>query len=140
MIFAKFLAVAGFSSLFRDWVTALPLSPHVIMICILFLYIPLGMVMDVLAMTLLTIPIVFPVVVSFGFDPIWFGVVLTLLGEMGLITPPVGMNAYVVQGVTKVPLEEVFRGVTPFFLMMLFCLVLLYIFPQIVLFLPNVMS
>jgi len=139
MIFAKFLAIAGFSSLFRDWVTALPLSTHAIMIFILFLYIPLGMVMDVLAMTLLTIPIVFPVVVNFGFDPVWFGVVLTLLGEMGLITPPVGMNAYVVQGVTKVPLEEVFRGVTPFFLMMLFCLVLLYIFPQIVLFLPNVM-
>jgi TRAP-type C4-dicarboxylate transport system permease large subunit len=125
--------------MFGDWITGIPLPADVIMIIILLMYIPLGMVIDVLAMILLTLPIVFPVVVSLGFDPIWFGIMLTLLGEMGLITPPVGMNAYVVQGVTKVPLEEVFRGIAPFFLIMLMCLILVYIFPQITLFLPGAM-
>jgi C4-dicarboxylate transporter DctM subunit len=140
MIFSSFLAVGGFSSMFRDWVAMLPVSRHLILICILFIYLPLGMVMDGLAMLLLTIPIVFPIVLNFGFDPVWFGVVMTLVVEMALITPPVGMNSYVVHGVTKVPLEEVFRGVMPFFLMMLACLVLLYAFPQISLFLPNIMD
>ena len=133
MIFSNFLALGGFSSLFREWVTALPVSRHIIMISILLIYIPLGMFMDGLAMLLLTIPIVFPIVKSFGFDPVWFGVILTLIVEMALITPPVGMNSYVVHGVTKVPLEEVFRGIIPFFLMMMACLALLYAFPQITL-------
>lgn len=138
MIFSKFLAVAGFSSLFRNWITGMPLPPDIIMICILLIYIPLGMVMDVLAMILLTLPIVFPVVTSLGYDPIWFGIMLTLLGELGNITPPVGMNSYVVQGVTKVPLEDVFRGITPFAVAMLITVVILYVFPQITLFLPAV--
>jgi TRAP-type C4-dicarboxylate transport system permease large subunit len=98
------------------------------------------MVMDVLGMILLTLPIVFPIVKGFGFDPVWFGIMITLLSEMGLITPPVGMNSYVVHGVTKVPLEEVFRGITPFFIAMLVCLIILYAFPQISLFLPGVMK
>jgi len=93
-------------------------------------------VMDGLAMLLLTLPIVFPIILNFGFDPVWFGVVITLIVEMALITPPVGMNAYVVHGITKVPMDQVFRGVVPFFLMMLLCVVLLYAFPQITLFLP----
>ena len=97
------------------------------------MYIPLGMVMDGLAMLFLTLPIVFPVAVKFGFDPVWFGVILTLIVEMALITPPVGMNTYVVHGVTKVPLTKIFRGILPFFLMMVMCLALMYIFPQIVL-------
>ncbi len=133
MVFSNFLAIGGFASLFRQWVMALPVSRHLIMIAILLMYIPLGMFMDGLAMQLLTLPIVYPIVFGLGFDPIWFGVVLTLIVEMALITPPVGMNSYVVHGVTRVPLEEVFRGILPFFLMMLACLGLLYIFPQITL-------
>jgi C4-dicarboxylate transporter DctM subunit len=140
MIFSNFLAVGGFSSMFRDWVAALPVSRHIILICILLIYIPLGMVMDGLAMLLLTIPIVYPIILAFGFDPIWFGIIMTLVVEMALITPPVGLNSYVVHGVTGVPLEMVFRGVVPFFLMMLACLALLYAFPQISLFLPGIME
>ena len=98
------------------------------------------MVMDALSMIFLTIPIVYPVVLSLGFDPIWFGVILTLLAEMGLITPPVGLNSYVVAGVTRVPLEEVFRGILPFCISMLMCVILLYVFPQITLFLPSIMK
>ena len=126
--------------MFREWLEAFPVSRHVILVCILFIYIPLGMVMDALSMILLTIPIVYPVVSGLGFNPIWFGVVLTLLAEMGLITPPVGLNSYVVAGVTKVPLEDVFRGILPFCISMLICLIILYSFPQITLFLPSIMS
>jgi tripartite ATP-independent transporter DctM subunit len=133
MIFAYFLALGGFAGMFRTWVAGLPFSRHAIMICIMILYIPLGMVMDGLAMQLLTLPIVFPIVKQLGFDPIWFGIVLTLLVEMSLITPPVGMNTYVVHGVTQVPLEDIFGGILPFFVMMFLCLVLLYLFPQITL-------
>jgi C4-dicarboxylate transporter DctM subunit len=140
MIFSNFLAVGGFSTMFRNWVAALPVSPHIVLICILLIYIPLGMVMDGLAMLLLTIPIVYPLILTFGFDPIWFGIIMTLVVEMALITPPVGLNSYVVHGVTRVPLETVFRGVMPFFLMMVLCLALLYAFPQISLFLPGIMS
>ena len=140
MMFSNFLAVGGFSGMFREWIEALPLSRNLIMISILFIYIPLGMVMDVLAMILLTVPIVYPVVQAMGFDPIWFGVVLTLLAEMGLLTPPVGLSTYVVSGVTKVPLEEVFRGIAPFVVVMLLCLAVLYAFPQISTFLPGIMG
>lgn len=139
MVFSNFLAVGGFTGMFREWIEAIPLSRHLIMISILLIYIPLGMVMDTLAMILLTIPIVFPVVEAMGFDPIWFGVVVTLLAEMGLLTPPVGLNTYVVAGVTKVPVEDVFRGIAPFFVVMLLSLVILYVFPQISTFLPSVM-
>lgn len=133
MIFSNFLALGGFSALFRDWILSLHVSRHIILITILLIYIPLGMVMDGLAMLLLTLPIVFPIVTQLGFNAIWFGVIITLIVEMALITPPVGMNSYIVHGMTKVPLEEVFRGIVPFFFMMLLCLALLYIFPQIVL-------
>jgi len=131
MVFSYFLTLGGFSTMFREWMMHFEVSRHVLMICLLLVYIPLGMFMDGLAMLLLTLPIVFPIVVNLGFDPIWFGVILVLIVEMALITPPVGMNTYVVYGVTKVPLEQIFRGILPFFLMMLVCLVLLYIFPQI---------
>lgn len=140
MIFSNFLAVGGFSGMFREWIEAIPVSRHVVMIAILFIYIPLGMFMDVLAMILLTLPIVFPVVKALGFDPIWFGIELTILAEMGLLTPPVGLNAYVVSGVTKVPLVDVFKGIAPFIIMMLVGVIMIYAFPQIATFLPSVIK
>jgi C4-dicarboxylate transporter DctM subunit len=133
MVFSYFLTLGGFSTMFREWMMHFHVSRHVLMICLLLLYIPLGMFMDGLAMLLLTLPIVFPIVINLGFDPIWFGVILVLIVEMALITPPVGMNTYIVYGVTKVPIEQIFRGIFPFFLMMLICLALIYIFPQITL-------
>ena len=139
MIFGVFLTVSGAPSMFAEWITGLPVSPHVILIFILLMYIPLGMVMDALAMVLLTIPIIFPIISGLGFDPIWFGVLIVLVFEMALITPPVGMIVYVVQGVTKVPLEEVFLGNMPFLIAMVVTLALLIAFPQISLFLPGTM-
>jgi C4-dicarboxylate transporter DctM subunit len=140
MIFSNFLAVGGFSAFFKDFITSLPVPPHLVVVCIFLIYIPLGMVMDGLAMLLLTLPIVFPIVISYGYDPIWFGVMMTLLIEMALLTPPVAVNVYVVQGVTKVPMSEVFRGVFPFFGTMFACLVVLFMFPQIITFLPSIVK
>ena len=94
--------------------------------------------MDALAMIMLTIPIFYPVAITLGFDPIWFGVVAVLVTEMGVITPPVGVNVYVVHGIAPdVSLEAIFKGVTPFVLALLACAVILLIFPQIALFLPS---
>ena len=90
---------------------------------------------------MLTIPIFFPVVQTLGFDPIWFGVVIVLITEMGVITPPVGINVYVVYGVAKnVPLEKIFKGVFPMLLALLVCNLILILFPQIALFLPSLMK
>lgn len=140
MIFNVFIAVSGAPSVLVSWIGGLPVPPYVILILILVMYIPLGMVMDVMAMILLTIPIVFPIVTGLGFDPIWFGVLIVLVCEIALITPPVGMIAYIVSGVTKVPMEEVFRGVMPFLIAMFVALALLIAFPEISLFLPRTMS
>jgi len=139
MIFGVFVTVTGFPSMFAAWITGLPITPYAVLILILLMYIPLGMVMDVMAMILLTIPIIFPIISGLGFDPIWFGVLVVVICEMALITPPVGMTVYVVQGVTKVPLDEVFRGNLPFVIAMIVGLALLVAFPEISLFLPRTM-
>jgi len=97
--------------------------------------------MDALAMVMLTVPIFFPVAQALGFDPIWFGVVIVLITEMGVITPPVGVNVYVVYGVAKdVPLETIFRGVLPMLLALIICNLMILVFPQIALFLPGLMK
>jgi C4-dicarboxylate transporter DctM subunit len=140
MIFTNFLTVAGFSSMFTGWIKDIMLPGWVIMALILVVYIPLGCVMDALAMVLLTLPIFFPIVKHLGYDPIWFGVILAIMSEMGLLTPPVGMNSYVVHGVTKVPLHTVFRGIIPFVIAMCIAVIILFIFPQIATFLPSVMK
>lgn len=140
MIFGVFLTVSGIPAMLAAWITGLNVSPYLILGLILFMYIPLGMVMDSMAMVLLTIPIVYPIITGLGFDPIWFGVQIVLVFEMSLITPPVGMIVYVVQGVTKVPMEEVFRGTVPFFFVMVVCLAILVVFPEISLWLPRTMG
>jgi C4-dicarboxylate transporter DctM subunit len=139
MIFNIFVTVSGVPTIFAEWITGLSVSPYTILILILLMYIPLGMVMDVMAMILLTIPIIFPIISGLGFDPIWFGVLIVVMCELANITPPVGMTVYVVQGVTKVPLDEVFRGNIPFVVVMIIGLAILVAFPEISLFLPHAM-
>ena len=107
---------------------------------IILVYLFGGCFMDALAMVMLTVPIFFPVAQALGFDPIWFGVVIVLIAEMGVITPPVGINVYVVYGVAKdVPLEVIFKGVLPMLIALLLCNLIILFFPQIALFLPNLM-
>jgi len=139
MIFGTFVTVSGLPYMFSTWIASLPISPYGILIVILIIYIPLGMVLDGISMIVLTIPTIFPIIMLLGFDPIWFGVLVVLIAEMALITPPVGMIVYVVQGITKVPLDEVFRGNMPFLIAMIVAMILLVAFPQISLFLPGTM-
>jgi C4-dicarboxylate transporter DctM subunit len=140
VIFGHFMAITRIPYLLADYVSSLPLPPHAIIGVIILVYLIGGCFMDALAMIMLTIPIFFPVVQSLGFDPIWFGVVIVLITEMGVITPPVGINVYVVYGVAKdVPLEKIFRGVFPMLIALLVCNLLLILFPQIALWLPGLM-
>jgi C4-dicarboxylate transporter DctM subunit len=139
-VFGHFLAVTRIPYLLADWVAALPLPSWAIMGVIVFIYLIGGCFMDSLAMIMLTIPIFYPVALSLGYDPIWFGVVIVLITEMGVITPPVGVNVYVVSGVAKdVPLEVIFKGVLPLLGALIVCNIILIAFPQIALFLPGLM-
>jgi C4-dicarboxylate transporter DctM subunit len=140
VIFGHFMAITRIPYLLADYVSSLPLPPHAIIGVIILVYLVGGCFMDALAMIMLTIPIFFPVVQALGFDPIWFGVVIVLITEMGVITPPVGINVYVVYGVARdVPLEKIFRGVFPMLIALLVCNLLLILFPQIALWLPSLM-
>ncbi|MBW1799973.1 MAG: TRAP transporter large permease [Deltaproteobacteria bacterium] len=140
MLFNTFLSITGLPQMLSGWVTSLPFSPIGILILLCIFYVPLGMVIDCLPMILLTMPFVFPIIEGFGFSPVWFGVLVCVLGELSLITPPVGINIYVVQGVTKAPLQEVARGIIPFVIVFLIGIALLIAFPQISLFLPASMK
>lgn len=117
------------------------LGRYAILSVLILAYIVLGCFMEGLAIMVLTIPIVYPMVVEMGFDPIWFGVIITLVMEMSLITPPVGINVFIISGIAKdVPMYTIFRGIFPFWVAMLVCIILLVLFPQIALFLPGTMS
>ncbi len=140
IVFGHFMAVTRLPYDLANWVAALPLPAFLIICLIILVYIFGGCFMDSLAMIILTVPIFYPIIVKLGFDPIWFGVVIVLITEMGVITPPVGVNVYVVYGVAKdIPLETIFRGVMPMLLALILCNLMILIFPQITLFLPNLM-
>jgi tripartite ATP-independent transporter DctM subunit len=140
LIFSRFLAVTGLPTDLASWCSSLELSPHLMLVFILCIYIIGGCIMDSLSFILLTIPIFFPLLINAGFDPIWFGVVIVVVSEMGLITPPVGINVFVLASVAKdVPLEVIFKGIVPFFAVLLLFLIILIVFPQIALFLPDLM-
>ncbi len=141
VIFGRFMAVSRVPFELANWAGALPLPPFAIMGMILLIYLILGCFIDALALVLLTIPIFFPVVVhTLGYDPIWFGVVVVLVVAMGVITPPVGMNVYIIKGVApEIPLETIFKGVWPFLGSIFICLILLMVFPGIATFLPELL-
>ncbi len=141
MIFNYFLAVTGVPMAIADFVTGLPFPALGVLAVILVVYMILGMFMDALAMVIITIPIFLPAIKGMGFDLIWYGVILTITVEMALITPPVGMNVYVLSGVAPhVPLEEIFRGVLIFVIPLVLILIILMFFPDIALFLPSMMK
>lgn len=140
LIFVRFLGFAELPTVFAEWVTSLPFPPVVIMICILLFYIILGMFMDAIGMLLLTLPVVYPAVIGLGYDPIWFGIVVVKMCEVCLITPPIGLNCYVVAGVRPdIPLQDVFRGIGPFFVADVITLGVFLAFPGVITWLPNLM-
>jgi C4-dicarboxylate transporter DctM subunit len=139
-IFGHFMAVTRVPFELSAWAANLPLPGSLIMIIIILLYIFGGCFMDSLALITLTVPIFAPLAETLGFNLIWFGVIIVLIAEMGVITPPVGINVYVVHGIARdVPLETIFKGVMPMFAALIVCNIFLLLFPQITLFLPNLM-
>ncbi|MGD9115668.1 MAG: TRAP transporter large permease [Dehalococcoidia bacterium] len=138
IIFGHFMAVAKLPLILSEWVGGLPLPPMAIMGVIVLIYLVGGCFMDALALITLTVPIIYPVVLVLGFDPIWFGVIIVLVTEMGVITPPVGLNVYVIKGVAPdVPLESIFKGILPFLAAIVVAVIILMVFPQIATFLPG---
>ncbi len=137
-VFGRFLAVTNIPTTMAVWAGDLPIHPVAVLAIILLIYLLLGCFIDALALILLTIPIFYPVAVHLGFDPIWFGVIIVLVVGMGVITPPVGANVYVVAGIVKdTPVVTIFRGVWPYLLSIILCIVILTAFPQLALFLPD---
>ncbi len=139
-VFGHFLAVTRIPFDVGAWVLGLQMPPWAVMGMIILIYLTLGCLMDSLAMIMLTIPIFFPVITALGFDPIWFGVIIVLVTGMGVITPPIGINVYVVAGVARdVPLHVIFRGAVKLLVAQVATAVLLILFPQIALWLPQLM-
>jgi tripartite ATP-independent transporter DctM subunit len=135
-----FLSFTHLPEVLGQALAATQLGPYGILLTIVVIYLVLGMFMDGLAMLVVTIPIFFPLVLSLGFDPIWYGVISVIAIEMGMITPPVGLNVFVVKGIAKeVPMSEIFRGVFPFWVAMVVCMALIVAFPQIALIIPKTM-
>ena len=140
-ILGYFITISEIPMRMAGIIVALPLSRWAIFAVILLLYVFLGMVMNIIPMILITLPILFPTIKGLGFDPIWFGVVMVIMMEMGQITPPVGVNVFVIASVAKgVPMSSIFKGVAPFILAMILVIVLLALFPDLALFLPNSMD
>jgi len=139
-IFSNFVNFAGLPEGLINLVTAYDVSPFVVMLMILGIYIVLGCVFESLSMLLLTVPIFFPLVISLGYDPVWFGIVVVVVTEISLITPPVGLNVFILRGVVgDVSTSTIFKGVTPFWISDIFRLMLIVLVPAVVLFLPNQM-
>lgn len=138
LIFVRFLALSGLPNTFTQFVLDLPIPPSLILVLILCIYVFLGMFLDAIGMMMLTLPMVFPAVTGLGYDPIWFGIIIVKMCEICLITPPVGLNCYIVRSVAPdIPLEEIFRGILPFLAMDILTVALLIAFPQIITFLPS---
>ena len=138
VMFSRFLALTRIPFDIADWVAALPIPPVAILGVIFVIYMIGGALMDALALLLITIPIFFPVADKLGYDPIWFGVMITIITTLGAVTPPVGASTYVVAGMAKgIGLGSVFRGVLYFLPAYIVCIILLMAVPEIITYLPG---
>jgi tripartite ATP-independent transporter DctM subunit len=141
MVFVRFLAFTGLPNSVANSISDLDVPRWVILMAIIVMYLLLGMILDGLGMMLLTLPVVFPTIVALGYDPIWFGILLVKLIEVGVVTPPVGLNCYVVNGIRPdIPLQSVFRGVAPFLVGEVFIIGVIVAFPDLILLIPNMMQ
>jgi C4-dicarboxylate transporter DctM subunit len=138
-IMMRFLSLSKLPNLLAETVSSLAVPKYFIFAVIIVFYLILGMFLEIMSAIVLTIPFIYPVILALGFDPIWFGVIAVILMEMGLITPPVGMNAFALAGVCDIPLNTIFRGNWPFVGAMMVCLIILTFFPVIATFIPSIM-
>jgi tripartite ATP-independent transporter DctM subunit len=138
-ILGHFIAVTNIPSLAADWIAALPVHKHVIMLIIAVFYLVGGSFIDDLAFMILATPIFYPAIVKLGFDPMWFGIMIAITVMVGVVIPPVAINVFVVKNITKTPFSVIYAGVYPFLLSLAFCGLLLFIFPTIATWLPNML-
>ena len=138
-ILGHFLAVTKIPMIAADWVAGLALNKYVIMVIISLIYQTGGSFIDDLAFMILATPIFYPVIMKLGFDPIWFGIIIAITVMIGVVIPPVAMNVFVVKNITKVPFNVIYRGVYPFLISLVVCAALLFVFPQLATFLPNLL-
>jgi tripartite ATP-independent transporter DctM subunit len=138
-IFTKLMALSQLPFAMGDIIAGLSLSPYLILFVIILVYIILGMFLDVMSCILITVPILFPVVTTLGFDPIWYGVIMVKVIQMGVVTPPIGMDVFVLSGTSGVPIGTIFRGVIPFVLVDIVMIIILVAFPVLSTWIPNSM-
>jgi TRAP-type C4-dicarboxylate transport system permease large subunit len=138
-IFGYFITLSRVTQDLTSWVGGLDMPPMLVMGFILLGYIVLGFFMDQIAILILTVPVILPLVVQLGFDPVWFGVIIVVTAEVGMVTPPMGMNVFVVARYTRRPLGELFRGVMPHVWAHLIVIALMMAFPALILWLPSTM-
>lgn len=140
MVFGYFLTVTRLPYELSEFVFSLNVSRYVALSAVLIVILLLGCIMDSLAIVLLAVPVLYPMIMKLGFDPIWFGIMTVRVTEMGLITPPVGLNVYIIQGLTGVPMSTCFRGIVPFLISDFVHIVVLILFPGIATFLPEILG
>jgi C4-dicarboxylate transporter, DctM subunit len=137
-VFSYFLALTGLPTTLSEFITGLPLPRGMILFGIILAYLLLGCVMEVYSIMILTLPIIFPIIQALEFDPIWFGVIMVIVLEIGLITPPIGLNVFVLKGAAPgIPVETIFKGIWPFLIAAVIAMALITIFPQIALYIPS---
>lgn len=140
-LFGYFLVITQTPQKVSDFLTGLPVGPYGVLVLILVMYLILGALMDELAIILVTVPIIYPVMLQLGFDPIWFGVIIVMVTTLGMVMPPVGINVFVINSIARdVSLWQIYKGVMPFILVDLVRLALLVLFPAIALYLPSQMN
>lgn len=140
-LFSSFLTVTGMTAALKSLVSGAGITPLTVLVIILLVYLVLGCFMESLGMVLLTVPVFYPILIQVGYDPIWFGIILVMVVELGLVTPPVGLNVYVVKGVAPhIPLGQIFIGIVPFLAAFVGGIVLLIIWPGIALWLPRLLN
>jgi tripartite ATP-independent transporter DctM subunit len=136
-VLGHFLAVTEIPMIAADWIAELPIHRSLVMVIIILVYIIGGSFIDDLAFMILATPIFYPAVIKLGFDPVWFGIMICITLMMGVILPPMAICVFVVKSVTGLPMGLIYKGCLPFLLSLLACAAILFIFPQIALFLPN---
>lgn len=139
-IFGFFLTLTGSTQGLISWIGSIGVSPYTVLAVLVVMYLVLGCFLDQLSILILTVPVVHPLITSLGFDAIWFGILVILLAEVGMVTPPVGMNVFVVARSNRMPVGEVFSGVTPHVIAHLLLIVVLVAFPQLIMWLPDRMK
>jgi C4-dicarboxylate transporter DctM subunit len=138
-VLGHFLAVTKIPMITADWLIALPLHPYLIMFMITLIYLLGGSFIDDMAFMVLATPIFYPAVEKLGFDPLWFGIIIGITVMIGVVVPPMAINVFVVKNITKAPFNVIYRGVYPFLLALIVAAILLFIFPQLVTFVPNML-